>query len=150
MKAANQMVLHTIEAGSTPALPTKSCPRCRLRPCHRGWNYCRSCNALNTKERYWRHHDAAKRRVTDGFASKRKLVTDAKRTPCSDCGVKYPPYVMDFDHARGEKVFELCTAVHRSVAEIIAEIAKCDVVCANCHRERTHQRRSAWHQLEVA
>ena len=30
-------------------------------------------------------------------------VDTLKRVPCADCGVEYPPYVMDFDHVRGEK-----------------------------------------------
>jgi hypothetical protein len=34
----------------------------------------------------------------------KEYVDDLKRVPCADCGVKYPPYVMDFDHVRGEKM----------------------------------------------
>lgn len=47
---------------------------------------------------------------------------------------------MDFDHVRGEKVADLSTMVNQctTVAAIDAEIAKCDLVCANCHRIRTH------------
>ena len=51
---------------------------------------------------------------------------------------------MDLDHVRGEKLFELGSTRGRQSKSIIAmeaEIAKCDVVCSNCHRERTHQRR---------
>jgi hypothetical protein len=55
--------------------------------------------------------------------------------------------VMDFDHREGEeKCFNLSIAAGQtrlSWAKMLAEIAKCDVVCANCHRERTHQRRLA-------
>lgn len=64
-----------------------------------------------------------------------------KRQPCKDCGVSYPPYVMDFDHVRGEKKFNLCSGPRRrGVKQVMEEVAKCDVVCANCHRERTHKR----------
>jgi hypothetical protein len=52
---------------------------------------------------------------------------------------------MDFDHRPGEKKrFNLANTnsqAWRSFQNIQAEIATCDVVCANCHRERTHQRR---------
>lgn len=60
--------------------------------------------------------------------------------PCTDCGVSYPYYVMDFDHCRGKKVLNLASAqrVCLSKKKILAEIAKCDLVCSNCHRERTH------------
>jgi hypothetical protein len=54
---------------------------------------------------------------------------------------------MDFDHRPGEtKCFNLSIAAGQtrlSWEKMEAEIAKCDVVCANCHRERTHQRKQA-------
>lgn len=70
----------------------------------------------------------------------RDYIRAAKNVPCMDCGVIYPYYVMDFDH-RGDKEFDISLAVGRgmSLQRIQLEIDKCDVVCANCHRERTHR-----------
>lgn len=67
-----------------------------------------------------------------------------KNTSCLDCGNNFPAYVMDFDHVRGEKLFTISQGLSlgKSKKEIIAEIAKCDIVCANCHRVRTFLRRS--------
>jgi hypothetical protein len=48
---------------------------------------------------------------------------------------------MDFDHVAGEKVDDICGMRMRTVARDRAEIEKCEVVCANCHRARTHMRR---------
>jgi hypothetical protein len=49
---------------------------------------------------------------------------------------------MDFDHREGEiKKYELNAVDRMSMNTLKREIEKCDVVCANCHRERTHQRR---------
>jgi hypothetical protein len=48
---------------------------------------------------------------------------------------------MDFDHRDGAtKLFELNAVARKTVKDILSEIAKCDVVCANCHRKRTHRR----------
>jgi hypothetical protein len=48
---------------------------------------------------------------------------------------------MDFDHVRGSKTFKVSEAVQLPTGigfeKVRAEIAKCDVVCANCHRIRT-------------
>lgn len=74
--------------------------------------------------------------------SKWKLVEEAKSVPCVDCGVQYPWWVMDLDHVRGTKDFPLAHYRTRGYDKIKAEIAKCDPVCANCHRERTHARRA--------
>ena len=58
-----------------------------------------------------------------------------------DCGIKYPPYVMDFDHL-GDKEFVISKGVSmHSPIKLLKEIAKCDVVCSNCHRLRTYNRR---------
>jgi hypothetical protein len=71
----------------------------------------------------------------------RDFVATAKDGLCMDCGVKYPPYVMDFDHVRGEKRADVSKLTRGySVDSIAAEIAKCDLVCSNCHRIRTYKR----------
>lgn len=66
----------------------------------------------------------------------------AKAKPCTDCGIRYPYYVMQFDHLRDKK-YDLGSGKARSIGReaFKTEIAKCEVVCANCHMERTHVRR---------
>lgn len=62
-------------------------------------------------------------------------------TPCMDCGQSYPFYVMQFDHRPNEiKSFEISRARRHTREEVLAEIAKCDLVCANCHHIRTYDR----------
>lgn len=111
---------------------------------------CRSC-----QKAYWSSYYASPEKKQRHIANSRKnankdraitiqMVNEAKSKPCADCGHKYPYYVMDFDHLPGtEKVdgISVMRANGRSRKLILEEIAKCDVVCANCHRERTHQRR---------
>lgn len=89
-----------------------------------------------------------------------ELYHDAKAKPCSDCGVQYPIHVMQLDHRDGAlKRFgvnaplwpgsaQVREALAKAIAELgstetvmRAEIAKCEVVCANCHAERTYRRR---------
>ena len=83
---------------------------------------------------------------------------DAKSGPCVDCGHRYPIHVMQLDHRPGSgKLFgcgdplwghpspglAVAAATLGSVkAALLAEIAKCDLVCANCHAERTFRRRA--------
>ena len=77
--------------------------------------------------------------VTTRYDRNRAIINEAKDRPCMDCDVGYPPYVMDFDHVRGTKRFTIGSdrGLTSNLDELRAEIAKCDVVCANCHRERT-------------
>jgi hypothetical protein len=85
------------------------------------------------------HKDAATQRrynQRERELRRKLIVIAAKDVPCADCGVKYPTCVMQFDHVRGEKKFNIGGGV-RGISSIIAEIAKCEVVCANCHALRT-------------
>ena len=77
-------------------------------------------------------------------SKRRKLVADMKRRPCIDCGKRFPPECMDFDHRPGEEK-NFCVAGKLTLPwdRVVSEIAKCDVVCSNCHRTRTIQRREA-------
>lgn len=63
---------------------------------------------------------------------------------CEDCGEAYPYYVLQFDHD-GDKKYNVSDMAWsgKSKALILAEISKCDLVCANCHAERTFRRRLA-------
>lgn len=76
-------------------------------------------------------------------SARRAYLSEKKSAACMDCGAKYPPYVMDFDHRESsDKVGGVGSmAMSCSFQRLEAEIAKCDLVCANCHRERTHRRR---------
>ena len=62
---------------------------------------------------------------------------------CLDCG-EADPVVLEFDHALGEKKYNLSDLILRYSGweTIRAEIEKCEVRCANCHRRRTAVARS--------
>lgn len=66
------------------------------------------------------------------------------RTPCADCGISYPHWIMQFDHLGTDKSGAVSVLAARpvSLTRLQAEVAKCEIVCANCHFDRTHRRRS--------
>lgn len=100
---------------------------------------CDECDSAKKKRDYQKvkKHDNARSKARKDRAQ--EIIKDAKRRPCADCGKEYPFYVMDLDHVRGVKMQSLSKARWMGWSEerIKNEIAKCDVVCANCHRERT-------------
>lgn len=76
----------------------------------------------------------------------RAALDELKSKPCTDCKKTFPTYVMDFDHVpeRGAKIANVCELIgNRKITSKVAqtELAKCDLVCANCHKIRTHKRR---------
>jgi len=114
---------------------------------------CESCRAVKTRweaatpEERERERAQTRRASARYRARIRAIIAEAKSRPCADCDGRFPTYVMDFDHVRGDKEFTVSKAVQRAYAltlsRVRAEIAKCDVVCANCHRIRTERRRYA-------
>jgi len=74
----------------------------------------------------------------------RDFLLGLRQHACVDCSQRLPPYVMEFDHRNpDEKRFLVARSWSRTKAGILDEAAKCDVVCPNCHRERTFHRRQA-------
>lgn len=74
---------------------------------------------------------------------KREYVAWLKaNNPCTDCKKYYPFYVMDFDHIKGTKLANITSIAngYRPFIQLLTEISKCEIVCANCHRERTQKR----------
>ncbi|ANA86867.1 HNH endonuclease [Gordonia phage Bachita] len=61
---------------------------------------------------------------------------------CVDCGYVGPPFMYDFDHRDPtEKLFAIGSGASISYDRQLAESEKCDLVCASCHRMRTHLQR---------
>lgn len=64
--------------------------------------------------------------------------------PCFDCGQRYPFYVLDYDHRDpSTKVKDVGLLATHTNETLFAEIAKCDLICANCHHIRCAVRRPA-------
>jgi len=138
----------------------KFCPRCRevkalsefsKNPRRRdGVNsICKTCRRIYDHERYERIHgrsiDYQPLRSERGRRAWLRSLKEGRA--CVDCGQVFPPEVMQWDHKPGsEKLLELSAAYGEwSREDVLAEIAKCDLVCTNCHVIRTFTR-AEWGQ----
>jgi hypothetical protein len=136
--------------------PLKRCSRCRrykpLTEFHRDrsrkdgvQNYCKACNIARAKRFYAENPERCK----DRDKRRKPGARDLNRTrvlryllehPCVDCG-ETDPVVLEFDHLRDKvKALSVLAATAHSWQRILAEIEKCEVRCANCHRRKTAQR----------
>lgn len=111
---------------------------------HQAW--CKVCSHDYTTEHYQvnkAHRMRQARRWMNDFERWYASLKDGK--PCADCGQSFHRAAMQWDHLPG-------TSKHRPLAElcrtgnakkVMEEIAKCELVCANCHAVRTFRRRRA-------
>src|ERR1035437_547863 len=120
----------------TEATATRKCNRCGVkRPLKDFYSHrkharqCRYCQQAYMSARMARN-----------LAYAQQIKMDAG---CMDCGLMSPyPQIYDFDHRPGvDKVANVSRLFLANMNVLIAEIAKCDVVCANCHRIRTFTRK---------
>jgi hypothetical protein len=105
--------------------------------------------ALAAKRHYQKNAHAMKERAKahKKIANERNrsiLNAHLKTNPCVDCG-ESDITVLDFDHVREKKIDNVTTMAANSVSaeKLIAEIRKCEIRCANCHRKATKRRRAA-------
>jgi transcription elongation factor Elf1 len=93
---------------------------------------CASCLTMNIREKW-----------TQPI---RELVEELKTEfGCVDCGYKEHPIALDFDHL-ADKKYPISQMVRGksgklSFDEMLDELAKCEIRCANCHRIETQRRR---------
>jgi hypothetical protein len=67
------------------------------------------------------------------------IVAYLREHPCADCG-EADPLVLEFDHLRDKKFSIASVWRDHKWETVLDEMAKCEVVCANCHRRRTARR----------
>ena len=133
----------------------RTCPGCQLElPVEQFPDRGRRC--LDCRRAAVRSHYVANRAYYIQKARRRRLrvvmetrtwLTESLKThPCVDCG-NSDIRVLEFDHCeRGTKVLAVAVLARGgySLNRVKAEIEKCVVRCANCHRIRTHQQRGWW------
>lgn len=110
--------------------------------------WCRECTRVYGREHYRRDRERylarARARRTQDRPRLREAIAEHLRThPCVDCGER-DILLLDFDHrdpaAKLAPVSRLVSG--GSLPALLAEIAKCDVRCAKCHRIRTAAQRN--------
>jgi hypothetical protein len=113
----------------------------RDRGLRRSW--CRSCQRAYSHEHYLanltKYTAKARKNERRGRLQRRELIDDYLRVhPCVDCGESLIE-LLEFDHRNPQRkrdtVNRLVTICSWKIVQ--AEIEKCDVRCANCHRQRT-------------
>lgn len=93
---------------------------------------------------YERNKDKVKTVARDRRSLVRRYMQEYKQSRgCMDCKIMYPYWILQFDHRPGSTKLGTIggnfISLH-SFDVVKAEIEKCDVVCANCHADRTHDR----------
>jgi len=117
---------------------------------------CRECQKSYFKQYYDQSNTVkvtVKNRVKQRrLSNKKALMEHLSDKSCMDCSVDNI-LVLEFDHLR-DKRKSISALVHEGASwqTILDEIAKCDIVCANCHRIRTYERsnsfRNRWISLD--
>ncbi len=137
------------------ASETKVCTRCRLRKpaSNFAWHrkargqrdtYCQPCRAAYKREHYEANREryianAHRRKQAIALERAALLIEFFREQPCVNCG-ESDPMVLEFDHL-ADKRFNIAKGLRtHSWRAVLDEIAKCEVVCANCHRRRTAHR----------
>jgi hypothetical protein len=135
---------------------TRRCSKCRRELPIGAFNrhasglqwWCRECFGRYYRDGAVQHRRRANELKARRVAEARAFILDLlRRTPCADCG-EDDIVVLEFDHV-GEKRAHVSTLVSRGVrlSRLEAEVERCEVVCANCHRRRTAQR-GGWRRLD--
>ncbi len=118
--------------------------------------YCRDCSRAYIREHYTANREYYVRKASLRNRRLRNELLDRvleylRAHPCVDCG-EADPVVLEFDHIDPSvKAWDVAEKLKAAPAwrTIEAEIAKCVVRCANCHRRRTAQQ-FGWRRLVVS
>lgn len=103
---------------------------------------CKECRSTRNKSYYQRNKEMLEESKTRRIDVAKDYICSVFETGCADCGTT-DIRVLEFDHL-GNKITGISQMRGYSLSKIKEEIAKCEVVCANCHNIRTSERRKDW------
>lgn len=107
---------------------------------------CKQCKKSSNKKYNDSHKERMGARLKLSFPkalqNARNFVADyLKDHPCVDCG-NFDVRVLEFDHVKDTKLKNISKLISQGsrLWRLEAEIKKCEVRCANCHRIKTIER----------
>lgn len=104
-------------------------------------SHCKECAHKKSREHYLKNTGIYISKSKTSKAKAMVMINELKKVPCTDCGNSFPTVCMDFDHVNDDKIEDVCTLAQRgNIKGALAEAAKCEIVCSNCHRIRTANR----------
>lgn len=67
------------------------------------------------------------------------IVVEARSKPCLDCNLPLPDYVKIFSYRQSQTKYQrISNLVSSPTEKLLYELAKCDLICLNCHTIRLH------------
>lgn len=98
-----------------------------------------------------RNHNPNKSQKTKEYQQGRRTkINEIKlRTGCAHCGYNKHPSALQFNHIKGTKNFNISQDPKRKWEDILSEIAKCEVLCANCHSIYSVENKHGWTKRKV-
>lgn len=116
-------------------------------------NVCRECSNKRSKKHYLDNKEEHRKNVKKRKDSllkdnKNKIMNILINSSCTDCG-NIDHRTFEFDHVNGDKVSNVSTLLGCGFSwdKIKAEIDKCEIVCANCHRIRSFKKSGSYRLL---
>lgn len=106
------------------------------------YSYCKSCARHHREASVARHGNKSTKSKSNAAVD--AFLKEQKAAPCVDCGSRFPPVVMHFHHRDPTEKLASVNELRRGDFERVREeVAKCDLLCANCHALR-HHRDGGW------
>lgn len=108
------------------------------------WCYCKKCVSDMGSSYYKENRDLKLFKIKQTEIDKYTYVEQIKSKPCADCKIQYHLSAMEFDHLPGcKKLFNIGSGLRKyGLEKLKQEIAKCEVVCSNCHHVRSFNRQT--------
>lgn len=99
------------------------------------YSYCKKCVSEKSKE----HYQKNKEKICEDVAARKKSHKDSvdaykMQIGCMHCGYAVHPSALEFHHTDDNKEGNVATMYSHSREKLFAEVEKCQVLCANCHR----------------
>jgi hypothetical protein len=110
---------------------------------------CTKCNETKGLDAFYKRIDLSLKSIckkccnrysTDRWRQRKLKAIEYKGGKCLSCGYNKYPDVLEFHHRDPiEKEFEWKKLRKRNWESVLKELDKCDMLCANCHRERHYE-----------
>lgn len=124
----------------------KTCNKCHLPKndddFYPNRNECKSCKNQAQKLYSKKNKEIVRATENNKKIRNRNFIYNSKlEKPCTDCDIIYDPCILQYDHISDDKINQISNMItNSSIKRIQKEIDKCEIVCTNCHRHRTHNR----------